>query len=123
MSKDKLTKEQVLILEDRKEFLEKELTRLDQALEVGKALIDLSKDDRFKLVFDEYLFKTEAIRHTMLLSEEALLDEKNRNSLKDALIGISYLNSWIRSNKSLLATHSMNKANIEKQIADIDKEL
>jgi hypothetical protein len=100
MSK-KLTVEEEARLERQRKSLLDEIKRCEKGIEIAKAMQELAQNELFKQVFDEFLFKDEAIRHTMLLTEKPLLNEQERMSLQDSLVGISFMRSWVESVQSL----------------------
>ncbi len=101
MEYQELTPEQAMQLENEKNKIERETTRIEKSLDIGETLKDLMTDDRYKKVFDEFYLKDEVIRETMLLSEQYFLDKDQRQSLQDGLIAKAHFNDWVTSTTTM----------------------
>ena len=96
-----LSKEQDASLRLELEKIKKEVTRIQHSIEIRKTLTDLRTDERYKKVFDEYYLKDEVVRTTMLLTEKYFMEDNQRMSLQDSLIGMAHFNDWVNATMTM----------------------
>jgi len=96
--------------------LKEELERLNKAINISKSAKKLNELPEFREVFLEYYFKDEVIRMVNLLPEKPFLEEKERQSLTDSIVGVSTTNDWFKSQLTIESTLKNSVVSIEERI-------
>ena len=115
-----LTPEQTIEAEREIAHIKEEMERINHSIEIGDILLDLKKDERYKVVFDEYYLKDEVIRDTMLLAEKYFLEADQRQSLQDSLIAKSHFNDWVRATTSMQTLSAGRIAEHEERLKKLE---